>query len=557
VSNAESARDIDALIVGAGISGMYQLQKLRELGLRSRIIERGTGLGGTWFWNRYPGARCDAPSVFYSVSYLPELDQEWTWTERFAAQPEILDYLNEVGRRNDLSEDITFSTSLVAADWDDATATWTSRTDTGEIIRSKYLIMATGCLSQSRVPDIKGLDEFEGRWFHTGRWPHEEVDFTGRRVAVIGTGSTGVQTIPTVAQTAAEVIVLQRTPKFVLPARNAPITEDESNAVKQMYPFLRAEARRCDYGIPMSAPADDLSAMSVPDREALMEAGYLAGDLGAFVSSYADHLGLKNEEVNTIVAEFVRKKIRETVNDPNTAEALIPYGYPIGVNRIIIGTDYYETYNRENVTLHSVLNDEIVEITTKGLRTEHAELEFDDLIFATGYDGMTGSFTSVDIRSRRGKTIKQSWADGPKTYLGMQMADFPNLFLVTGPGGPSVLGNVMTTIEQSSDFQMTLIEHAEKNGFDIIETDDDAEQTWMDHVAEVAEGSLYRYAYKANSWYTGSNVPGKKVVFMPYAGGIGTFDDVLKGVEADGHRGFHFVKLRETADPQTSELSRA
>jgi cation diffusion facilitator CzcD-associated flavoprotein CzcO len=337
VSNA----DIDARIVGAGISGMCQLHALRQMGLRTRVIERGSGLGGTWFWNRYPGARCDAPSVFYSVSYLPELDQAWTWTERFAAQPEILDYLNEVSRRNGLAEDITFSTSLVAAEWDDASATWTSRTDTGEAIRSKYLVMATGCLSQSRVPEIKGLDDFQGRWFHTGRWPHEEIDFTGRRVAVIGTGSTGVQTIPTVAKTAAEVIVFQRTPKFVLPARNAPISEDESNAVKQMYPLLRAEARRCDFGVPMPAPEEDLSTMSIADREALMEARYVEGTLGVYVGHYADHLGLKNEEVNSIVADFVRKKIRETIDDPDTAEALTPYGYPIGVNRIIVGTEYY------------------------------------------------------------------------------------------------------------------------------------------------------------------------------------------------------------------------
>ena len=536
---------VDAVIVGAGFAGMYQLHKLRELGLQCRVLERGSGVGGTWYWNRYPGAQCDAPAQFYTVSYRPDLDQEWTWTHLYAPQAKILEYMEEVARREDMYRDISFETTLVGATWCDDTAQWTSTTDTGETITSRYLIMATGALSDTRVPDVHGLDTFEGRWFHTGRWPHEPVSFSGRRVAVVGTGSTGVQTIPVVAAEAAEVLVFQRTPKFVLPALNRELTDDELGTVRANYTTLRAEARRGDFGMPFPTLPYDLRTMSIAEREELMEELFTRGGLGGFVSSYRDHLGLKSQEVNDIVSDFVRKKIREIVEDPKTAEALIPYGYPMGINRIILGTNYYETFNRDNVTLHSVLDDPIIEVTPTGLKTAKNEFEFDDLIFATGYDGMTGSFTSVDIRGRSGESIKDRWADGPSTYLGMQVSEFPNLFVITGPGGPSVLANVIITTEQSIDFVTALIRHAQQNDLHVIETDADSETRWMDHVAEVAEDTLYRYAYKANSWYTGANVPGKKVVFMPYAGGVGTFERVLEDVGEHTFRGFSFSRADE------------
>jgi cation diffusion facilitator CzcD-associated flavoprotein CzcO len=538
--DARQSTEVDALVIGAGFAGMYQLYRLRKLGLRTRVLERASGVGGTWFWNRYPGARCDIPSLFYTVSYAPELNDEWHWPERFSTHDEIRAYMEEIARREDMYRDISFQTVLTKAEWDDDAALWTSTTDTGERITSPYLIMATGALSASRVPDVPGLDDFHGRWFHTGRWPHEPIDFTGRRVALVGTGSTGVQALPVIADMAASVTVFQRTPKFVLPAVNVPMTEEDARPVKETYPALRAAARKGDYGTPFAQPEQHLDEMSVSDREALMEQLWVAGGVGGFVGYYADHLGLKKQKVNDILADFVRKKIRETVDDPDVAETLIPYGYPIGINRIIIGTNFYETFNRHNVTLHSVLDDPIIEITPTGLKTEHHEFEFDDVVFATGYDGMTGSFTAVDIRNRSGATIKDYWDDGPSTYLGMQMTDFPNLFLITGPGGPSVLANVITTTEQSIEFVSGLIEHARASRVDVIETDAESEATWMDHVAEVAESSLYRYAAKANSWYTGSNVPGKKVVFMPYAGGVGTFEEILQDVATDGYRGFRF-----------------
>lgn len=539
-ASSRPAKIDDVLIVGAGISGMYNLYKLRELGLSVRIIERASGVGGTWFWNRYPGARCDAPSIFYSLSHLPELDQDWNWSERFAAQPEILNYLNEVAARSNVLEHITFNASLTDAHWDDATAAWISRTDTGEVIRSKYLIMATGPLSEPRVPDIPGLGSFQGRWFHTGRWPHEPISFAGRRVAVIGTGSTGVQVIQTIANEAEQVLVLQRTPKFVLPAANGPMTTEELAAVKEAYPTLRAQSRLCDFGTPIPPPEYDLRTMGATERDELLESLYPFGLVGLFISSYHDHLGLKNREVNDIVADFVRKKIRETVKDPVTAELLTPRGYPIGINRIILGIDYYESYNRDNVVLHSVLEDPIVELTQSGVRTRTGEFDVDDVIFATGYDAITGSFTAVDIQGTDGKTLREHWSDGPTAYLGMQLAGMPNLFLINGPGSPSVLGNVITTIEQSSDFILQLVKHAEENDFWVIEPDADAQSAWMDHVAEVAAGTLFREAHKANSWYSGSNVPGKKVVFMPYAGGVGKFQTVLDDVAREGFRGFTF-----------------
>jgi cation diffusion facilitator CzcD-associated flavoprotein CzcO len=536
---------VDAVIVGAGFAGMYQLHKLRQLGLDCRVIERGSGVGGTWYWNRYPGAQCDAPAQFYTVSYRPDLDEEWTWTHLFAPQARILEYVEEIARREHMYDDISFDTSLIEATWSDESRMWTSKMDTGEAITSRYLIMATGALSDARIPELPGLEGFGGRWFHTGRWPHEPVDFSGRRVAVIGTGSTGVQTIPVVAAEASELLVFQRTPKFVLPANNHELNDEEIGTVKTNYAALRAGARRGDFGTPFPSMPYDLRTMSIAEREALMEQLFVRGALGGFVASYRDHLALKNQEVNDIVSDFARKKIREIVKDPQTAEALIPYGYPIGINRIILGTDYYETFNRGNVTLHPVLDDPIIEMTATGLKTVEKEFEFDDLIFATGYDGMTGSFTSVDVHSRSGETIKERWAEGPSTYLGMQMAGFPNLFTITGPGGPSVLANVIVTTEQSIDFVTALIEHAEQHAFEVIETDAASETRWMDHVADVAQGTLYRYAYKANSWYTGANVPGKKVVFMPYAGGVGTFEAVLEEIAEDGFRGFGFTGKRD------------
>jgi cation diffusion facilitator CzcD-associated flavoprotein CzcO len=537
-NDTQASDDLDALIVGAGFAGLYQLHKLRSIGLRARILEKGSGVGGTWYWNRYPGARCDIPSLFYTTSYTPEINAEWSWPERFGTDAAIRAYMEEIARRGDMLKDITFDTVLTGATWDDAASRWTSETNAGEQIVSRYLVLATGALSEARVPEIPGLSEFQGRWFHTGRWPHQPISFEGRRVVLIGTGSTGVQALPVVAEEAAKVIVLQRMPKFVLPAVNGAVSEEDAQPIKDAYPQLYKAARRGDYGTPFPVRTEYLVDIPEREREALLEESWHEGTIGGFITNFAEHLGLKDQAVNDIVAEFCRKKIRQIVDDPDAAEALVPYGYPIGINRIIIGTNFYETFNRGNVELHSVVKDPIAEITANSIKTADNEWEVDDIIFATGYDGLTGSFTSIDVRSRSGVSIKEQWADGPKTYLGMQLSDFPNLFIITGPGGPSVLANVITTTEQSIDFVTNLIEHAEQVGQAVIETDGPTEADWMDHVADVAQESLYRYAANANSWYTGSNVPGKKVVFMPYAGGVGKFESILEDVTADGFRGF-------------------
>ncbi|RYH58980.1 MAG: NAD(P)/FAD-dependent oxidoreductase [Alcaligenaceae bacterium] len=545
---------IDMLIVGAGFGGLYQLTKARKMGLTAQVIERGSGVGGTWYWNRYPGARCDTPSIFYSVSYLPELDQEWEWPELYPGQPMLLEYLKHIAERENLYSQITFNTSVVSADWNDHTGSWTVRTDTGEEIVARYVVMATGTLTAAKTPEVPGLETFQGRWFHTGRWPRDEtVDFRGRRVAVIGTGSTGVQAIPVIADQAESVTVVQRTPKFVAPAVNRPLTFEELKSTKKMYPLLRAQARYSDYGSPVDYPTVELDKLPREDSTAILEEHWNNGTFIRFVSSYAPHLGITNPAVNDILAEFARGKIRQIVTDPVTAETLTPHGYPIGVNRLCIGTNFYETFNRDNVSLMDARKEPIVSITRNGFQTSSGHYEVDDLVFATGYDAITGALTSIDI-SGRSELLRDSWSDGPSTYLGVQVSGYPNLFLVTGPGGPSVLANAVVTGEQAVDFISTLVRHAESTGCRVVEADATAEKTWMEHVAEVSQQSLYREAWKANSWYTGRNVPGKKVVFMPYAGGVGTYEQLWREIVFENFQGFSFTETAAASQPEENSL---
>ncbi len=545
-SNAASAHgEADLIIVGAGFAGMYQLFRARKLGLKTRVFERGSSVGGTWYWNRYPGARCDTVSVMYSVSYMPDLDQEWAWADLYPTQEQILDYINEIDRRQAFSKDITFNTSVTKAEWDEAARRWIVSTDSGEVLRARYIVMATGTLTAvPRTPDVPGIDRFNGRWFHTGRWPHEPVDFTGRRVAVVGTGSTGIQTISEVAKTAGTLTVFQRTPKFTLPAANRPYTAEELSEVRSNYPDFRKALRYTPFGIAESAPDLDLSELPRSKRNEMMEQMWRDGTLGAFFLSHDSKFPLRSQAVNDIIADFVRAKIKEIIKDPQTAETLTPYGYPIGVNRLCLDTDYYEKFNQDNVFLIDTRKEPIEELTPQGIRTSAAIHEFDDIIFATGYDAMTGSLTSIDIIGKHGRTFRDDWVNGPATYLGVQVHNYPNLFLVTAPGGPSVLANAIITGEQNVDFISDLIGKMEVEGLDRVEADSEAQAKWMIQVAEVAEGSLYREAYKANAWYTGRNVPGKKVVFMPYAGGVGTYERICKGIVAHHYPGFEFASRR-------------
>jgi cyclohexanone monooxygenase len=522
----------DAVIVGAGIAGLYMLYRLRELGLSARVFEAGSGVGGTWYWNRYPGARCDSESMDYSYSFCEELQQEWHWTHRFATQPEILRYINHVADRFDLRRDIQFETRVTAAQFDDATNRWTVETDRGDRVSAKYCVMATGCLSARQVPRFKGLESFQGTWYHTGAWPHEGVDFSGRRVGVIGTGSTGVQAIPVIAQQAAHLFVFQRTPNFSIPARNAPLHPEDERALKARYAEHRRLARMSRGGFVYPISTTPALEATAEERQREYDARWARGGT-SFSGAFADLI--TNKAANDTAADFVRAKIRATVRNPAVAEALCPRDHPIGTKRLCADTDYYETYNRDNVTLVDIRSSPIEEITPGGLRTRDAEYELDSLVFATGYNAMTGALLNIDIRGSDGRALREKWAAGPRTYLGIAIAGFPNLFIITGPGSPSVLSNMMVSIEQHVEWVSDCLAYLEERQIARIEATEAAEDAWVQHVNEVGDATLYPLA---NSWYVGANIPGKPRVFMPYVGGVGVYREKCDEVAAHGYQGF-------------------
>jgi cyclohexanone monooxygenase len=531
MTEARPPSTVDVVIVGAGFAGMYMLHRLRGLGMSARVFEAGSGVGGTWYWNRYPGARCDVESMQYSYSFSPELQQEWQWSELFASQPEILRYANHVADRFDLRRDIQFDTRVTQAHYDRATHRWEVRTDRGDVVSSRHCVMATGCLSSARVPDFPGLDRFTGNTYHTGHWPHEGVDLTGKRVGVIGTGSSAIQAIPVIAQQAAHVTVFQRTPNFSIPSRNGPMTDTYEESWKSDYPTHREKARHMRTGI-LNNP-NDMSALALSDaeRERIFEARWAAGGTN-FMAAFNDLIF--DPQANDTAANFVRNKIRAIVRDPATAELLAPKNHPIGTKRICVDTDYYTTYNRDNVTLVDARTTPVSEITERGLSAGDTEYEFDAIVFATGFDAMTGALTSIDIEVD-GVTLRQKWEGGPTTYLGLMTAGFPNLFMITGPGSPSVLSNMMVSIEQHVDWIADCVGYLRSHGLDSIEATQAAEGAWVAHGNEVAHKTLYPLA---NSWYMGVNIPGKPQVFMPYIGGVGTYRDTCDEIAAEGYRGF-------------------
>jgi cyclohexanone monooxygenase len=533
-----AAQKHDAIVIGAGFAGMYALHRLRDdLGLDVQVYERGDNVGGTWFWNRYPGARCDVESMDYSYSFSRELEQDWEWTERFPTQPEILRYLNHVADRFDLRRDIAFSTSVTGAVFDETTTSWTVTLDDGRQVTATYLVTAVGCLSASRIPDFEGLDSFEGDIYHTGQWPQEGVDFSGKRVAVIGTGSSGIQAIPMIAEEAAQLTVFQRTPSYSVPARNRLLTAEEQAAIKADYPNRRAQARLSPTGVLTPAPMGSALEIDPAAREAELHKRWAFGG-GPFVGVFDDVV--LNEDANAVVAEFVRDRIRETVRDPRVAALLCPE-HAIATKRICVDTDYYATFNRENVSLVSVRDTPIERITARGLRVGEQDHEVDVIVFATGYDAMTGALEAMGIRGLAGVPLRDEWAAGPRTYLGIASAGFPNLFMITGPGSPSVLSNVVVSIEQHVDWITDLIATARRDGIIRVEARREDQDQWVAHVNEEASYTLYP---KAASWYLGANVPGKPRVFMPYIGGVGTYRQICDEVAADGYRGFTL-----TSDP--------
>jgi cation diffusion facilitator CzcD-associated flavoprotein CzcO len=539
---ARPTAKLDAVVVGAGFSGLYMLHKLRELGLNARVFEAADGVGGTWYWNRYPGARCDSESYYYCFTFSEEILHEWEWTCRYPEQPEILRYLNFVADKLDLRRDIQFSTRVTGAHYNEQSGRWDIETDTGDRVSCTYFITAVGCLSTAQVPSIKGLESFQGKWYHTGKWPHEGVDFTGQRVGIIGTGSSGIQAIPVIARQAAHLTVFQRTPNFTVPARDMPMPPDFKREVKARYHEIRQKTRESVFGMPFDFPTKSALEVTPEEREKVYESLWERGGFCFMLSSYHDLI--LNKEANDTAAEYVRRKIREIVHDPETARKLSPYNHPIGTKRPPIDTDYYETFNRENVTLIDIRETPIEEIIPKGIRTTEREFEFDSIVFATGFDAMTGSLFRLGIRGKGGVALEDKWAAGPQTYLGIATAGFPNLFMITGPGSPSVLSNMPVSIEQHVEWVADCLAYLRSRGLDSIEPAEAAEQAWTAHVNETAVATLFP---QADSWYMGANIPGKPRLFVPYAGGVGPYRQHCSEIAAKGYEGFVLTRRREAA----------
>ncbi len=528
-----SADELDVVVVGAGFAGLYMLHRLRQLGFSTTVLESADDVGGTWYWNRYPGARCDIPTTDYTYSFDPELEAEWTWSEKYATQPEILRYLQHVTEKYDLRPDIRFSTRVAAATWDDGASRWTLTTDQGDRLSCRWFIMATGCLSMPKAVDIDGLDRFAGDVYFTSTWPHEGVDFTGQRVAVVGTGSSGIQSIPLIAEQARELVVFQRTPNFSIPAHNGPPSPERLDDIARDRDAYRHSGKWSRGGMPFEIPVDTAASLPPDEQRARFEAAWEAGELFSILGTFADVL--INREANDVVAEHIRRKIREIVKDPETAEALCPTDHPFGTKRPCLDTNYFATFNLPHVRLVDLHKDPIRSITEQGINTIDESFEFDALVLATGFDAMTGAIVSVDITGRDELSLKEKWAHGPTTYLGLTTTSFPNLFLITGPGSPSVLSNMAVSIEQHVDWVADCLEYLRANGFERIEPTDTAEAGWVQHTNDCADITLYPLA---NSWYMGANVPGKPRVFLPYIGGVDTYRGACDEVVERGYFGF-------------------
>jgi cation diffusion facilitator CzcD-associated flavoprotein CzcO len=523
--------DFDAVIVGAGFAGMYMLHRLRKAGFTARVIEAGSGVGGTWYWNRYPGARCDVESVQYSYQFSRELEQDWEWTERYATQPEILKYANHVADRFDLRRDIQFETRVARATFDETANHWIVETDKGDRLAARFVITAMGCLSSPNTPKIPGLADFKGPSYHTGNWPHEGVDFTGKTVGVIGTGSSAIQSIPIIARQAKHLTVFQRTANYTIPAHNRPLDPAYVAEVKATYPEMRQRAKSLPAGIDLKV--NMASAVETPEEERrrLFQERWDYGGLG-FMAAFSDLL--LNDKSNQTAADFVREKIRHIVKDPKTAELLSPSNI-IGCKRLCVDTGYWETFNRPNVTLVDVSDPPIERITADGLIVKGKSYKFDCLVLATGFDAMTGALLKVDIRGRKGVALKDKWREGPKTYLGLTIAGFPNLFTITGPGSPSVLTNMLPSIEQHVDWIADCLLALRDKGVTVIEPMGEAEEAWVGHVGEAA-GTTLRSS--CSSWYVGANIPGKPRVFMPYIGGLPAYIERCEAVVNNDYEGF-------------------
>ena len=539
----DGADAVDVVVVGAGFSGLYMLHRLRALGLSVRAFEAGGGVGGTWFWNRYPGARCDVESLEYSYAFSEALQQEWRWSLRYAEQPEILAYIDHVADRFDLRRLIQFDTRVVSQHFDEASGVWIVTTSRDERIAARFCVMATGNLSTPRVPDFAGLERFQGAWHHSAQWPVDGVDFTGQRVGLIGTGATGIQMTPQIAAQAAHLTVFQRTANFSVPARNAALDDAADRGHKATYAERRRYAIRTSVGISglrLTAPA--AADVSPAERQQAFQTSWDFGGSAYFLTTFSDLM--IDEAANQDAADFVRARIRDIVDDPAVAELLCPRDHPIGTKRLCVDTGYYETFNRPNVTLADLRRAPITGITEHGIRTTERDHTLDAIVFATGFDAMTGALREIDIQGRGGRALADAWSAGPTTYLGLMVEGFPNLFVVTGPGSPSVKTNMVCSIEQHVEWIAECLAHLQAHGIAAIEPEAAAQRDWVAHVNTVADGTLFP---RAESWYSGANIPGKPRVFMPYVGGIPAYRRICDDVAANGYRGFTLTPAQPEA----------
>ncbi len=528
--------NVDVLVIGAGFAGLRTLHTMRELGLSVAVLEAGDGIGGVWNWNRYPGARCDVESYDYSFGFSDELQQEWRWSERYATQPEILRYVEHVVDRFDLRRDVHLNRRLTRAEFDGAR--WRVTTENGEHWSGQYLVMAVGNLSTTKAPEFPGQSEFTGRILHTAQWPHEGVDLDGQRVGIIGTGSSGMQMTPVVAKQAAHLTVFQRTPNFSIPASNAAIDDATDAEVKAHYAQRREAARNSPSGLGFKPSKVSALEVTPEERRATYEAAWERMGFG-FILAYHDLI--LDEAANDTASEFIREKIGAQIDDPEIREKLIPRGFPFGTKRPSVDSDYYPTFNRDNVTLVDVRTDPIERVTPTGVDTASGHHDLDVLVFATGFDAMTGSLLRPEIVGRSGESLREHWAAGPQTYLGLFTHGFPNFFVIAGPGSPSLLSNVLLSIEQHVDWLAELLTHAHSQGADLVEATADAEAGWVAHVNERADATLYP---RATSYYMGDEIEGKPRVFMPYVGGVRGYRRILEKVVADGYDGLEFSAVQ-------------
>ncbi len=538
-AGVQPGTELDAIVIGAGFSGMYMLKSLRDkLGMKVKVLEAGTGVGGTWYWNRYPGARCDSDSYIYCYTFDKELLQEWEWSERYPEQDEILSYLEHCADRFKLKPDIQFSTRVVETVYDEKANLWTVRTDKGDTLSARYVIAAVGSLSATNVPKFKGLDSFKGRAYHTSQWPHEGVDFTGKRVAVIGTGATAVQAIPEISLQAKHLTVFQRTANYCMPARNGKVDPEVAKARKADYEGVIKRTRESFFGHDLHPIPSSALAVTPAEREREFEKMWDAGGFPFWLANYRDIL--TNQEANALCADYLKGKIRKVVKDAALAEKLIPKSHPYGTKRQPLDTNYYETFNKDNVLLVDASTDgSIEEFTPQGIRAGGKDYEFDIVVIATGFDALTGPLKNLDIKGRGGRELTKEWADGPETYLGLMVSGYPNLFTITGPQSPSVLSNMPVSIEQHVEWVTDCIDYMRRNQLTMLEATPQAQAQWVVHVAELAATTLMP---NANSWYMGANIPGKTRKFLPYFGpeGVGGYRRKCDEIAAKGYEGFAF-----------------